>query len=188
MGDTKTYSAEELVIGFKQNNSKILNYVYLEMYPKVLVYVLKNSGTNAQAKDIFQEAFIACWNNIKDDKYSKNITIHGYLYTIAKNKWTDYLRSSAYKKTISASKISNLTIVQEEADFDEDLDKENKLVLKQAFIKLGNNCKTLLKLFYFERKSMNEISELLKMTSASAKNKKYRCMEKLKRLSLDIKK
>ena len=48
-------------------------------------------------------------------------------------------------------------------------------------------CKSLLKLFYFEKKSMEEISELINITDASARNKKYRCMQKLKTIVANLK-
>jgi len=188
MGDTKTFSINDLVTGFKQNNPKTLKFVYKQTYPKVLSFVLKNSGNEAQAKDVFQEAFIACWNNLKDDKFSEDGNVEAYLYAIAKNKWTDYLRSAKYKKTVSVNKITYLAVAEDEDDTNEDLELKQRAILKDAFIKLGDNCKTLLKLFYFERKSMKDISNELKITPATARNNKYRCMEKLKSLSLELKK
>ncbi len=184
----KHYSQEQLVLGFKKNDSKVLKAVYTSMYPKVNAYVLKNSGNHTIAKDIYQEAFIACWKNIKDEKFKKTgSSVEAYLYTIAKHKWTDHLRSATYKKTVLTNETSHLTAVKDEVDIEEDEEAKKQFILKQALTKLGEQCKTLLKLFYFERKSMNDISEVLKMTSASARNQKYRCMEKLKALSLELK-
>lgn len=183
----KNYSQEQLVLGFKKNDSKILKAVYTTTYPKVNAYILKNSGDQAIAKDIYQDAFIACWKNIKDDKFKQTGSVEAYLYTIAKHKWTDHLRSATYKKTVLTNETSHLTAVKDEVDIEEDEEAKKQIILKQALAKLGEQCKTLLKLFYFERKSMNDISGVMHMTSASARNQKYRCMEKLKALSLELK-
>jgi RNA polymerase sigma factor (sigma-70 family) len=78
-----------------------------------------------------------------------------------------------------------------EVDIDENFEDEEQLKKKAllgALNRLGDECKTVLQLFYFERKSMDVISKELNITSASVRNKKYRCMEKLRTLSLEIQK
>jgi len=173
----------------KNNDSNALKLLYQTNYPKVEAYVLKNSGNKDQAKDIFQEAFIAVWKNIKDEKFEaqNDSAVNGYLYTISKNKWLDYLRSKHHKKTIVASKIINFD--NSSTDFsenDDDILKEKRLeVVMHAFKDLGDACKALLKKFYFEKKSMNTIAEELQLDTASTRNKKYRCMQKLKSLAIE---
>ena len=51
-----------------------------------------------------------------------------------------------------------------------------------AFKQLGASCQLVLTRFYFEKKSMKAIAEELQIDAASARNKKYRCMQKLKEL------
>lgn len=187
----KPFSQEELVAGVKDNDQKVLQCLYGLVFPKVSSFVLKNNGDEAQAKDIFQEAFVSTWKNIKGGRLNgdENVNLEGYLFRIAKNKWMDHLRSSNYKKTISANSTLRQTSFQEEdtteSDEREELKKKNALMA--ALNRLGNECKTVLQLFYFERKSMDTISKELNITSSSARNKKYRCMEKLRTLSLEIK-
>ena len=53
-----------------------------------------------------------------------------------------------------------------------------------AFKNLGEACKSLLSKFYFEKKSMNVIAKELALDSASTRNKKYRCMQKLREIAL----
>lgn len=185
MGNTLKHIKNEAVIGFQENNEITLQSVYTSVYPKVKTYVLRNSGNETLAKDIFQEAFIACWRNIKADKLSKNGNVEAYLYTIAKNKWIDYLRSSVYKKTKLTDQETELHIVEEETN--DENEEANKIVLKKALETLNNSCKEVLELFYFERRSMDEISKKLNMTSASVRNQKYRCMNQLRNLALKFK-
>lgn len=170
-----------LVTSIKANDQAVLRKLYVETYPKVEVHVLRNNGNKDQAKDVFQEAMIALWRAAKEDRFSaKNIdAAQGYLYTIAKNKWTDYLRSSIYKKEISSEIVMTNHIIP-----DEELENEDyELKLKQAqfaFKQLGTSCKELLSKFYFDKMSLNEIANLLDLDAASARNKKYRCMQKLR--------
>lgn len=172
----------------KNNDSNALKLLYQKNYPKVEAYVLKNSGNREQAKDVFQEAFIVAWKNIKEDKFQaqNDSAVNGYLYTISKNKWLDYLRSKHHKKTVVASTMNNFDNANTNfSENDDDILKEKRLeVIMHAFKDLGVACKSLLKKFYFEKKSMHTIAEELQLDAASTRNKKYRCMQKLKSLAI----
>ncbi|MGB1307875.1 MAG: RNA polymerase sigma factor [Oceanihabitans sp.] len=174
------------------NNELVLKSIYKANYFKVESYILKNSGTKTQAKDIFQEAFITVWNNVKSGKFKakSRSSINGYLYSISRNKWLDFLRSKHFKKTIVASKINQFealgATIQEQEEY---ILKEQQLeCIMQAFKHLGVTCKSVLIKFYFEKKSMQTIAEELQLDEASTRNKKYRCMQKLKEITLKTKK
>ncbi|WP_179022441.1 RNA polymerase sigma factor [Winogradskyella forsetii] len=179
---------DSFIEAVKNNDPQVLKNLYVNNYPKIEILVLRNSGSKDQAKDIYQDAFLAVWQNIKQDKFipKSESSINGYLYTIAKNKWLDVLRSSGYKKTIVASQLGHFEIKDEENnDIDDDILKDKRLEdVMLAFKNLGAACKSLLRMFYFEKKSMKFIAEELALDSASTRNKKYRCMQKLKSLAL----
>ncbi len=179
----------KLVNAFKANNEVVLKVIYQENYTKVELYVLQNNGTKQQAKDIYQETFLAVWQNVKNHKFipKSDTAIHGYIYTIAKNKWTDYLRSNNYKKMIATSKVIGLELGQLKDEVIENSDKDTcKMeIAMKAFNDLGDVCKSLLTKVYFEKKSMKEIAVELQLDAASTRNKKYRCMQKLRELALN---
>jgi RNA polymerase sigma factor, sigma-70 family len=187
MGNTHQ-KVDKTVSGFRKNDSETMQTIYQEVYPKVRAHILKNNGNEDQAKDTFQEAFVACWRNIKEERFLEG-NVSGYLFTIAKNKWTDFLRSSEYKKTINTDSQSFLKVVQDDPMPKDDIleEEQNRSAMQTAFDQLGENCRSLLQLFYFERRSMEEISKEMGMAPSSARNQKYRCMEKLRSLSLQIK-
>src|SRR5690606_12708907 len=93
-------SQQKTIQGILENNEGVLRSLYAEVFPKVRVYVLQNKGSEAQAKDIFQDAFLAFWKNIRNEQYEarEESAVQAYLFTIAKNKWIDYLRSNDYRK------------------------------------------------------------------------------------------
>ena len=186
MGDTFQQDKEDIVQGFKSNDTVIMKRVYLHTYPKVRSYILKNSGGVDQAKDIFQEAFVACWSNIKADKFSENGNVEGYLFTIAKNKWMDYLRSASFTKH---SQLPDTIELQKPTEGNEDIwrQKDKKVAKVIAVLnKMDSSCNDLLEAFYFERKTMEEIAQNMGIGTASARNKKYRCMQKLRELVLKL--
>jgi len=177
----------DLIKAIQANDTVVLQKLYSENYPKVEAHILRNNGNKAQAKDVFQEAMIALWRAVKSEKFQaiNSSAVQGYLYTIAKNKWIDYLRSSGYKKEVSSELVmTNWGEVDEE---EEDSDYEVKLKLaRDAFKQLGENCRVLLSKFYFEKKSMEAIAEILKLDAASTRNKKYRCMQKLRAMVIPV--
>lgn len=169
----------------KQNDATALKELYTANFGKVRRYVIKNSGNEEQAKDIYQEAFVAMWRNIKENKFSaeSETAINGYLFQIAKYKWLDHVRSARYKKT---------TFINREIEYDEpetdEIEAQNKKIklIMDSIKQLGERCQLLMKLFYFERKPFKEIADIMDMDEASARNAKYRCQEQLKKITQTI--
>lgn len=187
-----TNSQIQLLRAIKDNNSKVLKQLYVSNYHKIEALVLKNSGSKEHAKDIYQEAFIVVWKNVKNEKFipENDTALQGYLYQIAKNKWMDVLRSSRFKKTKMIE--HELNVFDKNIDHNDPEEQEFfKKRLEQtmeAFKNLGASCKELLTAFYYDKASLREIAHKLKIEENTARTKKYRCMEKLRALTLSSKK
>ncbi|WP_425076524.1 RNA polymerase sigma factor [Psychroserpens sp. S379A] len=180
----------QLVEAIKANDQIALKQFYMNNYFKIEALVLKNSGSVEHAKDLYQESFITVWKNLKADKFTpKNETaLQGYLYQIAKNKWMDVLRSKTFKKTNSLSDETLDVLKHESEDVSIEDEYSTKLIATMsAFKNLGQPCKQLLTHFYFEKKSLRVIASELQLGEASVRNKKYRCMEKLRSIALSSK-
>jgi len=165
----------------KQNDEAALKAFYQQNYGKVETYVLNNNGTVDEAKDVYQEAFIAVWRNIQLDRFTpgNESLLSGYLYRVAKNKWLDHLRSGHYKKVVPLKESEN-------GEEEEAMVAENELAYLQAvrsnLAKLGDNCRELLQRFYYRKESLRFIAAAFDWTEATAKNNKYRCLQKLRDL------
>jgi len=186
MGESTKQTVSSALQGIRTNDTRVLSELYRTVYPKVRAHVLNNSGLEEQAKDIFQEAFIACWRNVKEGKVKSDSNMEAYLFSIARNKWTDHLRSTYTRNRVSADSMSPLKMIAEGEE--EDLHEERLSRMRAALERLGDACRQLLVLFYFERKSMEEISEQIGVAPASARNQKYRCMERLRTSTLETEK
>jgi RNA polymerase sigma factor (sigma-70 family) len=164
----------------KANDEAAIKSLYENNYHRVEKYVLNNSGSVEQAKDVYQETFITVWRNIQLDKFypEGENALTGYLFQIARNKWTDHLRSNDFKKkTTLSQRENNLTEERKEEEDDKFIDD-----IKRYFEKLGENCKDVLMRFYYKKQSMKKIAEHFAWTDASARNNKYRCLQKLREL------
>ncbi len=49
----------------KANHEETLSALYYSNYHKVEHFVIQNSGTAEEAKDVYQEAFLSVWRNIQ---------------------------------------------------------------------------------------------------------------------------
>lgn len=167
--------------GIRQNDEPVLRQLYASNYPRVESFVLNNNGTTDQAKDVFQEAFIAVWRNIQMDRFlpHSGAGLEAYLFQIAKNKWMDYLRSGHYNKVI---RMDTTNLSAREADEAPSGESEYLAAVKKHFSGMGDNCKKILTLYYYDNQSMKEIADQMGWTEATAKNNKYRCIQKLKDL------
>lgn len=171
----------QLVAAFKKNDPVVLENFYAGNYSKVEAYIIQNNGDAEKAKDIFQEAFVAVWQNIKLDKFIPNndTALSGYIYQIAKNKWIDYLRSAYKKNTLHSDNI----VLTNEAEPEVAEEQEQQLQqMKTHFANLGATCKDVLLRFYYKKESLRNIATSLGWTEATARNNKYRCLQQLKGL------
>jgi len=170
------------VVLIKENDATTLKELYKTNFAKVKRYVLKNSGDEQQAKDVYQEAFLAMWRNIKNNQFSaeSETAINGYLFQIAKYKWLDHVRSVKYKNTT----FINRDIEYDEPEIEiEDLKNQKIKIIMECIGNLGERCQILLKLFYFERKNYKEIAKILSIDEAYARTAKYRCQEQIKKMT-----
>lgn len=155
-----------------------LETYYINLFPKIRVYVVQNSGNDADAKDVFQEALLTALLNVNNGKFKGNESdLDGYIYQIAKYKWLDILKLK-YKK------VENLTSrfleLEDEIHTKEYAEDDTKYLIK-AISDLGQICRKLLQLFYFKKLSLKEIGERLGYSGSVTKTKKYRCMTQLRK-------
>ena len=170
----------DIIVAIKANNGDVFKSLYEENYFKVEKYVLTNSGTIEEAKDIYQETFITLWRNIQMEKFypESEHSLNAYLYRIAKNKSLDHLRSCHYRKTVPLMEAADKREEDELPEEDVQFIKE----VKKHFQQLGENCQELLIRFYYKKESMRTISKHFDWTEASTRNNKYRCLQKLREL------
>ncbi len=164
------------VIGLRRNDPEVLGTLYNAHYPTVRTYVLRNSGTEDDARDVFQEAILVLWLKVKDGQLIPEADPGGFLYRVAKNKWLDVVRSAAHKHM----KVIHDDRLQDPLDGSEETIEERLVRLRGVYEKLDDKCRNVLDQFYFERKDLATIAAAMGVTEESVRTIKYRCMMKLR--------
>lgn len=171
---------DEHIIELLRNNhyQKATENLY-GYFPVVKKLILKNNGSKQDAEDIYQEALVVLIRKVKDANFTLTSSLNTYLYSVCRFLWNDELKKK--NKAIKVSDDGKLNSLKDE-DFTEHLKEESEYKqAEKAFNLLGEKCKELLQLFYFNKLSMKIITEKLKFNSEKVtKNQKYRCIEKAK--------
>ncbi|MCC6839492.1 MAG: sigma-70 family RNA polymerase sigma factor [Flavobacteriales bacterium] len=162
--------------GLLRNDPHVIGKLYAAHLPAVRHYVLRNNGSVDEAKDIFQEAVLVLWLNAKEGRFHDTAGQDpgGFLFRVAKNKWTDVLRSAAKKHMRVMRSDLEQPMEQDQADEDQ-LDR-----LRAIYGTLDEKCRTVLDRFYHQRMDLAAIAESLGVTEESIRTIKYRCMMKLR--------
>ncbi len=172
---------QEIYYGIAKKDNKTFQFLYNEHIGMIISLVQKNSGHKDDAMDLFQEGMIALWTNIKKEKFllNKDIKISSYLYALCRNIWISKLRKAKNTKPIET--LSNIESPIDGLDeMEENYNKINQLT--GYLEKLNHSCQQLLKLFYYQKKSLKDIAAKMNFTEKTAKNNKYRCMKSLRAL------
>lgn len=154
----------------RKKRRKGLEFLYRSGFPRVLKYIVTNSGTEEEARDIFQDTMAVTYNSLLRDKFRGDSPIHAYIFSIAKNLWLQELRR---RKLVTTPVEDQQLSVEEKENLDVGL-------LKSVLARLDKECRSLLVGFYFHNKGMEQLAEDFQLSSVQvAKTKKLRCMKKL---------
>lgn len=174
---------EQLSSSNEQISNKALKTLYQAFFPAVQRFVVNNSGTPTDAADIFQDAVIAFYTQLKKEKLDLKCSLQTYIYSIARNLWLKRLR-----------KTQRIQPIQDDFDTVEISDNqmnaivygERSKIIVQLIEQLGEDCKKVLTYFYFEHLRISNISERMGYSSDQVtKNKKSRCLKQLRTLAKD---
>ena len=166
----------ELLTNGKQE--KAFTYLY-HSFPKVEKHILQNNGTKNESLDIFQEGLILLYRKINNKKIENP---EAFLIKSCHFLWKNELR----KKKIRINTADEIDQIETSEELELLIEKENKLKqLEHIILSLGEKCKSIFELFYYQAFDMNSIAKKLGYKNVqTAKVQKYKCMERARNLAL----
>lgn len=168
----KKISDIDIIEGVRKQDDKVLNWLYDNYLQSVRSYVLKNSGSEEDVSDVFQDSIIVLYTQISENNLNLTTDLKGYFFGIARNVWNAHLRKK--HRTIELK----IDIADEE-----DIEEINNLILERvvsrAFQKLRPDQQMVLNLFS-EGLTYEEIALKMNLKNETyARRKKYMCKEVL---------
>jgi RNA polymerase sigma factor (sigma-70 family) len=175
-------SDEFIIAALRNNDDSVLNVLYKLYFGSINHFIITNSGSEDDAKDVFQEAIIVFYQNIRNQNFELNCKIKTYLYSVSRLMWLKRIKKAS-------AIVGNITdfegfIAIDESDAAVIEEKEIQFhKMSAALNELGEPCKTLIEDFYIKQLSMSQISEKFGYTNSdNAKTQKYKCLMRLKKL------
>lgn len=168
---------QDQIIDLIKNRQEEKAYSHLYRYfPVVRKFIVNNGGTRQDAQDIFQDALIIFTRKVQDNAFEQKAQMTTYLYGICRLLWKSHCRKQQRSQAFQ-SDFSEFTSID---DAEVDIEHEQKVKTAEwALDVLGAKCLQLLNLFYYQDKTMLEISKAMGFASEKlAKNQKFKCLEK----------
>lgn len=171
----------EVLERIKTGDKRALEEVYIKYRPEFIGWMTSTYKVSvSDAKDLYQQSILILYENIVNGKLVEmSSNFKTYLYAVGKNKFSELKRQWERNTT----EINNN--LPDHSGVNEDDDKNSMLIQlsEKALEMVGNPCKDLLELYYYHKKSMLEIANVLGYKNeGSAKNQKYKCLLRLKEI------
>ena len=179
---SKKYTAHAIMEGILSKDLKIYKYLDANFRWKTINYVRKNSGTNEDGEELYNDVLCNIYLNIERGKYDPDKgTFQSYFMQIMRNQWNYCLRKRRkLESTIELDEVIENTHPDTEVD-----DNYYSLVniLKKHVETMKESEQELIRLFYYEQHPIDAVAARLGMTNDYTKVKLYRTREKLKKLA-----
>ncbi|MBS1782423.1 MAG: sigma-70 family RNA polymerase sigma factor [Bacteroidetes bacterium] len=175
-----------LLAGLAKGNRKATEAIYKQHIRPIKSWIGQHGGGEDDVEDIFQEAMVVLYEKAQKDDFRLSCKIGTYLFAICKHLW--------YKKLQKDQKAPDILSTDAGMDDEKDWAYEDDLnvhterethyqLLNDAMEQLGEPCSSLLKAFYHDDKSMQEIAAAFGYTNPdNAKTQKYKCLTRLRKI------
>jgi RNA polymerase sigma factor (sigma-70 family) len=172
---------KELLKGLAGNDRKASETIYKQHYNMVQALIVNNNGTAEDARDIFQEAMLVLYEKARSGNFELNCQLKTYIYSVCRRLWLKRLQQlQRYSTEING--IAEVVQVEEDMEKHEARNLEFS-VMEKALLSIGEPCKSLLEAYYLQKRNMADIAASFGYTNAdNAKNQKYKCLARLKKL------
>ncbi len=162
-------------------SEKIKN-LYKTCFFDVKNFIVTNSGSIDDARDIFQEAILVYVKQLSNTEFSLTTTEKSYLMGVSRNLWFKYLRD---KKTVNIGDEDWINRIEEktEHEYVELIEKDYLMELvSKKLNEISKECRDIIFHAFYMKKSSSEIATLCGYSEQFVKVKKHRCLQGLKKL------
>jgi RNA polymerase sigma factor (sigma-70 family) len=148
MAQSKIHPDQMYIEGLAANDSVIIQTIYKKFVPKVVFFIMNNSGDKEHAQDVVQEVMILLFNQAKANKLQLTCPFDAYFFLLCKRKWLNELKKTSNKgvtiiEDVVSMNESALELIGQTEEFD-----EKQQLFDTMFQKLGDKCQELLKLSF----------------------------------------
>lgn len=148
--------------------------IYKDYYKKVFGFIFGKTSNHTLAEDLTSEVFLKVYEKL-DSFDDTKASLSTWIYTITRNKLTDYFRSRRVMEEIPET-------LDDGSSLEDDVcDKEELETLADALEKLDERERDIIILHYYSGKTLKEIADALDISYSYIKilhNKALSTMKK----------
>lgn len=181
---TRNFPDSELLANLRtgQQLDATIKAIYRDHFESHSWYVISNSGSRQDAEDIFQEMVICFIDLVQKDKFREESTVKTFLFSLSRNIWLNELKRRG-RALLREEKFEKGRVGVEYDTSHFIAHREGKAEVLRLVGELGDSCRTILLLFYYENLSMKEIVAKMHYENEQVvRNKKYKCLKQLEQL------
>jgi RNA polymerase sigma factor (sigma-70 family) len=170
----------QVLQGLKHQDKAAYQLLYQCYYPVVEKYVLRNNGSQADARDLFQDALLVLCRQTAADDFTLTCSLKTYLFAISQNLWLKQLRKVKRGLRIELESLQRAENGSFSLGWECQLEAEKTLVQKINLwlSRITIHCQTLLKNLFLLGRNFQELGYKNKHT---AQNQQYKCLQQLRR-------
>ena len=175
---------QELLENLKSGTSMdmTIKAIYREYFNSLSWFVLNNNGSQEDAEDIFQEVVVNFIDLVQKNKFRGESSIKTFLFSLNRFTWLNELKRRGRALQREARYEKSRDIV--EMDISQHIaGREAKSTVNALMEKLGEACRKILLMFYYEELSFREMLDKLEYENEQVlRNKKYKCLKQLEQM------
>ncbi len=176
----KFQSDENLVKLALTNDPKAYYHLVKRYQNKLLRYTTALLHNHDQAEDATQNAFIKAYQNLH--RFNPKLKFSSWIYRIAHNEAINSIKKNKRHQTINEPAFLNLQPDKTTSKLTELINQEQAHQLLQTITKLPLKYQEVITLYYFENKSYQEISDILRLPKNTIGTHLSRAKKQLKTL------
>ncbi len=169
---------ESLVVKVREENKELFSMVMERYRLKLTHYLRKFIHSSDELEDVLQVVFIKTYQNLfgfnKDQKFSS------WIYRIAHNEAVNHLKK--FSKSVISLDEEEYRLIDEKIDLPAHVDHTLlKKKIEDALTNLKDKYREVVILYFFEQKSYEEISDILRIPTSTVGTLLARSKKSLKK-------
>jgi len=175
---------EELLAAIRQGSglNNAIKSIYRDHFESMAWLIKNNNGSQQDAEDIFQEVLVSFIGLVQKDKFRGESTVKTFLFSMTRHTWLNELKKKG-RSDVRELKYERAKDQQEVDVSHMIVEREAKKQVMDVVEQLGETCKKILVMFYYENLSMKEILEKMDYENEQViRNKKYKCLKQLEQM------
>lgn len=169
----------ELYQKFLNGDNEAFNTLIIRYRKQLVFFVMKYVRSIEIAEDIVQDSFV--YMLVNKVNYDFKYSFRTYIYTIAKSRTLNFLKSNS--KVVFMSDVLENNYYNESIDIEEEyIKKEKNENLQKAIKKLKKEYQVVIYLYDFQGFKYKEISEILNQSMSKTKMMIHRAKKRLEKI------